>query len=116
MSMKMMQQIQEDHLNIQDIKSKKDKNVDEKFSHLKEKLSDIDDKLEIVLNLLASGYTVESKQIEDKCKKDDDLDTPTFIPDIDISDMDINVKEDKEENFKNVDLEQAVNALDNLFK
>jgi len=122
MSMKMMHQIQEDHINILTIKDKEEKDYDEKFSQLREDLAelkeDVDEKFDKILNLLKNQERSESPPwVEDKPKihtlpKED---VPQFIPDIDTSDMSMNSKDEKE-HLKDVDLEEGLEALDKLLK
>jgi len=120
MSMKMVQQIQEDHKNIIEIKNKEEKDYDEKFSQLRDDLAelkeDVDEKFEMILHLLKNRSSEYSVNKEDKHKIDilpDDI--PTFIPDIDTSDMSMNAKENKE-HLKDVDLEEGLEALNELIK
>lgn len=120
MSIKMMQQIQEDHLNIQDIKNKKEKNYNEKFSQLRDDLAefkkDVDKKFDMILHLLVNRTSEYPISKEDKHKIDIlPEDIPTFIPDIDTSDMSMNAKEDKE-HLKDVDLEEGLEALNELIE
>lgn len=122
MSMKMIQQMQEDHLSIQDMKNKEEKDYDEKFSQLRDDLADlkerVEEKFDMILNFLINNKNTEyNVKIEDKYKTDEYIEnTPTFIPDVDTSDMNIRTKEDEEEHLKDVDLEEGLEALDRLIK
>lgn len=120
MSMKMMQQIQKDHMNIQDIKNKKEKNYDRKFSQLSDELielkKDISKNFDKILNLLTNRRFETQIRIEDKHKTEALPDEKlTFIPEIDTSDMSMNVKEEKE-HLKDVDLEEGLEALNELIE
>jgi len=117
MSMKFMQQIQEDHTDLQELKNKKEKNYDKRLTQLnndiKDLRGDVTEKLDIIIKLLNEMSTETYIEREDKPKIDKKIeeDIKTFIPDIDISDMSINSKED-EEQLKEVSLEDGLNVLD----
>jgi len=117
MSMKFMQQIQEDHTDLQELKNKKEKNYDKRLTQLnndiKDLRGDVTEKLDIIIKLLNEMSTETYIEREDKPKIDKKIeeDIKTFIPDIDTSDMSINSKED-EEQLKEVSLEDGLNVLD----
>jgi len=121
MSMKLMQQLQRDHINIQDIKNKKEKNYDKEFSkmneNLKELKEDIDEKLKNIMVLLRNRTSETIIVTEDKYKTNTVEHNPTFIPDIDTSDMSMNTKEnEEEENLKDVDIDEGLDVLNKLIK
>lgn len=123
MSIKLMQQIQSDHADIQKLKNKKEKNYDDNFSKLNDDLEDlkfhIDRKFNIIMGLLSNISVINMQQdqeVEDKPKIDRYTeDIPSFIPDIDTSGMSMNSKEE-EENIRDSDLESRLEALDELIK
>lgn len=120
MSMKFMQQLQEDHTNIQGLKNK-EKGHDKKLSKLNENIielkSEITEKLNQIIELLNKKISEPYLVREDKPKikeiKETKEDINTFIPDIDTSDMLINSKEEKE-NLKDLSLKGGLDALDVL--
>jgi len=121
MSMKLMQQLQKDHINIQDMKNKKEKNYDKEFSQLSEDLkelkNDIDKKLKNIMVLLKNRTSETIIVTEDKYKTNTIEHNPTFIPDIDTSDMSMNSKEnDEEEHFKEMDIDEGLGVLNKLIK
>ena len=122
MSMKLMQQLQKDHINIQTIKNKKEKNYDKKFSEINENLKelkcDIDKKLKIIMALLKDRTSETIIVTEDKYKTNTHEYNPTFIPDIDTSDMSMNTKEndEEEENLKEMDIDEGLDVLNKLIK
>lgn len=118
MSMKLMQQLQEDHSDLQNLKNRKERNYDKRFSKLEEEIINLKEeminKLNSIVKLLNRKTTETYIYREDKPKINGiEEDVNTFIPDIDTSDMSINSKEE-EENLKDLSLEGGLDALDVL--
>lgn len=112
MSMKMMEQIHKDH----DFLVKSDKKLSDLIDSINKLREDINKKFDLTLKLLKERSLKQIEYKEDKYKKENTtIDIPTFIPDIDISDMKSNIKEE-DEKLKSINLENSLNVLDNIIK
>jgi len=118
---KLLDQMHGDHQDLQLLLKDRTKSNEKRFDEINDNISelkeDLDEKFDMILNILLNQGT--ERRTDSPLEKEDkhkiDLDTPTFIPEIDISDLSINAK-DEEDTIKNLDLEPGLDALEELDK
>lgn len=121
MSMKMMGQIQQDHIKIREMEEKQRNELEDKVDKFNNTVEDlkfiVEKKLNLILKAISNSQIKliqDTKEVNNNIEERDIIEN-TFIPDIDVSDLSINAKEDKTET-KDIDIGSSLEALNNLDK
>lgn len=121
MSMKMVEQLQKDHIKLKELSNNKDTEIENQIVELNESIKDLKEnfnkKMDTLINTISNSKQTIITDTESTVKDNvvDNIITKVFIPAIDTSDLTINAKEDKKRT-KSIDIGSSLDALDNLDK